>query len=341
MQKGLANSFSIFFKWMDICIKKRYNKQSKTHSRFCCVKGIPIFEKSGLTDIGCVAYAKSERKKAMPSTYAHYRLGQQIRKELTGEIRRIIDENLDLYLIGVHGPDLLFYYNPLIHTKVSELGHEIHRSAGSYFFQKARSVIEQTTSLKEKEAHLAYAYGVLIHFSMDVTCHHTVFAAQRGGGLSHTEIESEFDRALLLHDGKPTFKQNLVKHIKVSKENAEVIKNFYRGVSKGQIVSSMRGMILAHDLFLAPNPYKRFIIFSGMKLIGAYHGLHGCVMNYQENPLYAKTTKELLRLYPKAKQVGRALIKEYASYLAHEGELSDLFLYDFSSGYHGEIEIRS
>ena len=49
----------------------------------------------------------------MPSTYAHYRLGQQVRRELEGNERKIIEKYPQLYLIGLHGPDILFYYKPL------------------------------------------------------------------------------------------------------------------------------------------------------------------------------------------------------------------------------------
>ena len=51
--------------------------------------------------------------KKMPSTYAHYRFGQEVLKELPNDIKKIIIENKELYDIGLHGPDLLFYYLPL------------------------------------------------------------------------------------------------------------------------------------------------------------------------------------------------------------------------------------
>ena len=48
----------------------------------------------------------------MPSTYAHYRFGQEVLKELPNDIKKIIIENKELYDIGLHGPDILFYYLP-------------------------------------------------------------------------------------------------------------------------------------------------------------------------------------------------------------------------------------
>lgn len=49
----------------------------------------------------------------MPSTYAHYRMGQQVRTMLDGNEKKIVEKYPQLYLIGLHGPDILFYYKPL------------------------------------------------------------------------------------------------------------------------------------------------------------------------------------------------------------------------------------
>ena len=59
----------------------------------------------------------------MPSTYAHYRLGQQVRRELEGNERKIIEKYPQLYLIGLHGLDILFYYKPLRPNPVNQIGY--------------------------------------------------------------------------------------------------------------------------------------------------------------------------------------------------------------------------
>ena len=41
----------------------------------------------------------------MPSTYAHYIFGQQIRGRLSGYERKVIDKYPELFNIGLHGPD--------------------------------------------------------------------------------------------------------------------------------------------------------------------------------------------------------------------------------------------
>ena len=94
----------------------------------------------------------------MPSTYAHYRLGQQVRRKLEGNERKIIEKYPQLYLIGLHGPDILFYYKPLRPNPVNQIGYDLHGHSGKEFFERAKNIIN---SQKEKEPFLAYTYGVL------------------------------------------------------------------------------------------------------------------------------------------------------------------------------------
>ena len=51
----------------------------------------------------------------MPSTYAHYRFGQDVLRALPEKYRTTLLQEEDLFNIGLHGPDLLFYYKPFSH----------------------------------------------------------------------------------------------------------------------------------------------------------------------------------------------------------------------------------
>ncbi len=48
----------------------------------------------------------------MPTTYAHDRFGREVYEQLPANLKKIIRENKKLYLIGLHGPDIFFYYHP-------------------------------------------------------------------------------------------------------------------------------------------------------------------------------------------------------------------------------------
>ena len=65
----------------------------------------------------------------MPSTYAHYIFGQQIRGRLSGYERKVIDKYPELFNIGLHGPDILFYYRPLGKNKFMQQRFYIHTTS--------------------------------------------------------------------------------------------------------------------------------------------------------------------------------------------------------------------
>lgn len=104
----------------------------------------------------------------MPSTYAHYRMGKETAEELTGEAWHTLSMYRQLYLIGLHGPDILFYYRPLKSNVINGIGYGMHGRPGVEFFEHAVKVIENK---ENKAPYLAYMYGVMCHFALDVTCH--------------------------------------------------------------------------------------------------------------------------------------------------------------------------
>ena len=48
----------------------------------------------------------------MPAAYSHYRLGKKVISQLNYPLKKIILDNRDLFDLGLHGPDILFYNRP-------------------------------------------------------------------------------------------------------------------------------------------------------------------------------------------------------------------------------------
>ena len=66
----------------------------------------------------------------MPAAYAHYTFGKKVLANIENpDIRRIITEHRALFDIGLHGPDILFFYRPLKSNPVSKAGHLMHLSS--------------------------------------------------------------------------------------------------------------------------------------------------------------------------------------------------------------------
>ena len=134
----------------------------------------------------------------MPSTYAHRRFGANVLDHLPAPLREKLEAHRELYDIGLHGPDLLFYYHAEKSTPVAALGNAMHDEPGRTFFDRARRVVHEEA---DREAALAYALGFVCHFALDSTCHPFVEQFTRESGVTHCEIETEFDNMLMRRDG--------------------------------------------------------------------------------------------------------------------------------------------
>ena len=260
----------------------------------------------------------------MPSTYAHYRMGKEAAGELTGEAWHAISMYRQLYLIGLHGPDILFYYKPLKSNTINEIGYGMHGRPGIEFFEHAVKVMENKDN---KLPYLAYMYGVMCHFALDVTCHGYIDEKINESGVTHAEIEVEFDRMLMEKDGLDPVRHSLTDHIVPSMRNARVISCFYEGTTPEQVRIALEGMIKYNKLLLAPSKPKRMLVNGILKLSGNYKEMHGLVVNYEPNPLCEDSNKRLMSLYQKAEKLAVQLINEYS-------ELDDwnpIYQYTFGS----------
>lgn len=178
----------------------------------------------------------------MPANYAHYRFGIQALPQLPEDIQRLIQRFRRLYDVGLHGPDLFFYYNPLMHTAVGALGSKFHDQSGAVFFTRACKRLQAAPS----EAALAYLYGVLGHYCLDSVCHPYVHTATEDGEIGHVELEVEFDRFLLEADGKlPPHTQDMSRHMKLTRGECVTVADFYIPATPANINRSIHNMALA------------------------------------------------------------------------------------------------
>lgn len=91
----------------------------------------------------------------MPTTYAHDRFGREVYEQLPANLKKIIRENKKLYLIGLHGPDIFFYYHPFSKNRVSDYGTLLHEQTASVLFEDEVKKYQQSPS----EAMEAYLLG--------------------------------------------------------------------------------------------------------------------------------------------------------------------------------------
>lgn len=58
-------------------------------------------------------------------------------------------------------------------------------------------------------------------------------------------------------------------------------------------------MILVHKVLQASNPVKRWVVLTGMKVLGKYDGMHGLVANPQPNRSAPRATASWMRCTPR------------------------------------------
>ena len=83
-------------------------------------------------------------------------------------LQNTIEYHRDLYDIGLHRLDILFYYKALKSHPVNQQGHTVHENFADTFFEHAVSVIEKA---EDPTAARVYIYGVICHFALDSECH--------------------------------------------------------------------------------------------------------------------------------------------------------------------------
>lgn len=268
----------------------------------------------------------------MPSTYAHFRFGQQVYRRLPEKIRVQIRPYKALFDIGLHGPDLLFYYRPLISNRINRIGFAMHDETGHAVFSRLGNIALRS---RNERAHFAYLYGFLCHFALDRECHGYIDQKIRQSGVRHAEIEVEFDRFLLVHDYKNPLTQVLTRHIKPSILNAQVISDFFPGVTTLQIQKAMHSMIFYNHLLLAPHTPKRKLIYALLRVTGNDREMHGLVMNLRPNSNCFDSNHKLCKLYDNAVDKALTMIVEYPDTLSGKLSWRNWYDYTFGSQYQG------
>lgn len=200
----------------------------------------------------------------MPTTYTHDLFGKNIYKKLSEEMKEIIRENGDLYRIGLHGPDILFYL--LMDKKTTSAGVRMHKEKARPFFERGMKLVRETGN----RPLLAYLLGFGCHYLLDSTCHPTVNRLNDEGIISHTLSEKELDRTLMLETGKDPLRYYPSDCIVPKKSYAEVIHEAIPEISSFRIYWSLRMMKLVTNCMVCDNNgrRKKALVFIGGLLFG-------------------------------------------------------------------------
>ena len=260
----------------------------------------------------------------MPAVYSHYRLGQKVIEQLNNPLKKIILNNQDLFNLGLHGPDILFYNRPYIHSKVNQLDSTMHQQKANNFFKKSLSILKETKS----EAQFIYLCGFVCHFILDSNCHGYIDNIIVVTGITHFEIETELDRYLMLKDNLDPLTSPLTNHIIINEYIINNINPFFK-TTKKQLIKSLRGMKFYDHLLVAPQLYKRGLIYLFLLITFTYKKFQGFVVNYKPNKILISYIPKLEILFNKSINESISGIYDLINAIKYDHELSKRFNHNF------------
>lgn len=260
----------------------------------------------------------------MPTTYAHNSFGEQVRKKFSENIKNIIEKNIDLFNIGLHGPDILFYYKPLSSNEVNKAGHQLHEENAVKFLNKARNTINKSSN---KHASFSYIAGFICHFMLDSFCHPYIREIEMKG-ISHSTIEAEMDRFLMIENNLDPMLFKPTKHIVIQKDYARCIAEFYDGISAEEILSALKSMKIHLNLLAAPKKIKRNLITTALKL-SHNEGMIDLMMSAEPDERCIQCSNHLIELYQEAILPSAEIVNEFYMNIGENKELSNRFNRNF------------
>lgn len=258
----------------------------------------------------------------MPQTYAHQYYGDLVYGQLPQEIQTVIDGHRDLYDIGLQGPDILFYYHPLWHNPVAQLGNDMHEWSGRRFFARAAGALADVDPQDDDAfAGLAYLYGCLCHFALDSICHAYInrYDAMTEG-VTHSVIEGDFDRMLIARQGRDPVLENMVERFVPSRDAARVIASFYPEVPEETLYKALRSFVGFHGLIRCPSDGKRNFLYTALRVIGQYDSLRGHITAPAADPLCKESSARLEELLHDGVACGTSLIAGFTQNLQYDNQ---------------------
>lgn len=262
----------------------------------------------------------------MPTTYTHDRFGKDVYKRLPEELKAVIRKEKKLYLIGLHGPDIFFYYHPLSINPIVQKGHKIHGQNADQFFRRCQGIYQK----KPEDGMVAYLLGFACHFLLDSTCHPYINGFAERNGISHQEQEAELDRVFLTEDGKKPFTYDRSAGICPYHQGLWVIQKCFPDVALEDIVDSLKGMKFYTNLLNQQHALLRNGLLISMKAMGVDLSISDQVLRRKMNPMAKPAVNNLLKLYGRALEEAPEMLVNLAGYLQNGEELSTRYHRNFS-----------
>lgn len=256
----------------------------------------------------------------MPSVYAHYRFGAAILQGLPADIRRSIQRFRRLYDVGLHGPDIFYFYKPVSKKDTATLAIKYHEQTGKAFFTR----VCRSIRLERSEAATAALYGLLCHYVLDSTLHPLIQQLAQENGVTTLRLETEFDRCLMELDGKlPPDGGKLTAHLKLTDGECETMAKFFPPASGKTVKQALRSTALVHRLCVTPEGPQRKLLEAGLHVVGDQ--LSGMLLSQTPDSACSHLTPQLLECYQEAMERFPIYLQQLHAHLTYGAALEEEF----------------
>lgn len=240
----------------------------------------------------------------MPAVYTHYRFASDVLTQLPDALRARIEPHRSVFDLGLHGPDVFLYHNPLLKGSVNRLGTSLHEQTGTDVFRRFFALYDSS------DAAFAYLSGFLCHFALDSTCC-PYLEQMELLGVSHDLLETQLDRCFLLLDAKDPICTDLTAHIDPSNQNTKVAAAFFPQVSQSQLEQALKQMIFYHRLIQPKSRAKRQLLTAAVTAARVRDGLGARIMQDHDIPACKQMITRLRALYGEAIPLATELICQF------------------------------
>ena len=262
----------------------------------------------------------------MPSDYTHLYFGRRAIDFLPESFASAVKKHRQLFNIGLQGPVILFFYEPLHKCPINQIGYAMHDASAKDFFYPAREILNTQFS-KDSAPALAYLAGFLCHYTLDTTCHNYIEKKMEVSGLTHSELEKEFDRYLMVKEKGAVSKIKSSTEIVPSIENAKVISAFFPNVFAKDILKALKSMVVFTNL-LSGKGIRRPLVTAGLKISGQYDKLFDMLIPKDTPAGSEDSNLRLEKLLDKALTLYGEYAQEYEIFL-HGGDFPNSLIATF------------
>lgn len=183
----------------------------------------------------------------------HYRFGVMVREEASERIQKIIDENREMFDLGLQGPDLLFFYRPYRKNMVSNIGYAFHVERAKEFLLHIYDVRDLKNS-----ALTSYLLGMCCHYMLDRELHPFIWE-KAPTSIEHQTLEASLER-LTIERYYMTIKR--CKLLPRKNLDVQALQIVYQEVSKKQLKEAMMTIRYLNHLleYKKPLQFYEFLV---------------------------------------------------------------------------------